>query len=231
MRRVLELIDQEKASLVDERLFRMLADESIPGRERLSFSPSMLYYLMGFKDVLEALARPKPATKLDRYINAYCVEDGDHWRWYLTDLEHLGYSVDSHGTDLPTFCNEVWGPSNRMNRTTIFDLIRHAHAAKADPLLALTLINIFEATGVVFIGHTRMAAIAMGLDEQLKYFGRVHYEEEFGHSVQSQDLVAYELSPEAYDLAVGMVRALFDDYRKLFDAWADHVGTYSLARA
>lgn len=228
MKRVLAQIEQEKDALSEGRLFQLLSNDEISGRERLSFAPSMLYYLMGFKDVLDGLARANPSTDLDRFINAYCVEDGDHWRWFLTDLERLGYSVGSHGHDLPTFCNEVWGDRNRMNRTTIFELMYQARVAARDPLLALTLINVFEATGVVFIGHTRKAAIDIGLDDELKYFGRVHFEEEFGHSVQSRDLVAYDLTPESYEIAQAMIPSLFADYRELFDSWADHVGSYRL---
>lgn len=225
VQRILDLIKAEQDALESERLFRFLADESVDPASRLSFTPAMLYYLMGFKDVLAALSRRNPETRLDRYINAYCVEDGDHWRWYLTDMEKLGYGPGTYGTDLSTICNEIWSTRTEVNRTTVFRLVEYARQSQ-NPLQALIVISVFEATGVVFIGHTRKAAIALGWDEELEYFGRKHYEEEFGHSVQAKDLVNYRLSDEEYESSQQMVKTLFADYRRLFDCWHDHVGQY-----
>jgi hypothetical protein len=91
-----------------------------------------------------------------------------------------------------------------------------------DPLCRLALILVFEATGVVFIGHTRKAAIALGMDEELQYLGRAHYEEEAAHSVKPEDVAHHELSPELYEQTRQMVEALFVDYRELFDCWYQH---------
>ena len=101
-------------------------------------------------------------SELDAKINAYCHEDSEHWRWYLDDLQKLGYSLDSWGKDIPSFCNEVWSEATVVNRRTIFSLIYHSRTS-ADPLFALILVQIFEATGVVFIGHAPQAAIAMAM--------------------------------------------------------------------
>lgn len=103
MQRILEQIEKHRAELPNQPLFRFLSDEAIDGATRLSFTPSMLYYLMGFKDVLRLLERPESNQKLHRYINAYCGEDADHWRWYLTDLCKLGYQLTTWGDELPTF--------------------------------------------------------------------------------------------------------------------------------
>ena len=225
MKEIVELIERKKVSLEDGKLFQWLSDENVDPRERLSFTPGMLYYLMGFKDVLSHLALESPSNLLEEHINAYCVEDAEHWRWYLDDLEKLGYALQSWGNDIPKFCDEVWSPANETNRRTIFSLIHYSKLSN-DPLLKLTLIQIFEATGVVFIGHTRKAAIAMGMDDDLLYFGKVHYEEEFGHSVQSKDLVQYEMSEETRALAREAVEELFGDFEELFDCWYEHKNKY-----
>ncbi|MGH2708106.1 MAG: hypothetical protein ACRDJK_07400, partial [Actinomycetota bacterium] len=104
MRDVLERIKQRRKMLGDRPLFKFLSDESIEPHVRLSFTPAMLYYLMGFKDVLATLAVNEPQTKYDRQINAYCVEDAEHWRWFLSDLEKLGYGVESWGSTIPDLC-------------------------------------------------------------------------------------------------------------------------------
>jgi hypothetical protein len=199
----------------------MLSDETISGYDRLSFAPAMLYYLMGFKDVLASLAVANVRNEIDKKINAYCVEDAEHWRWYLDDLGKLGYSLDSWGKTIPEFCNEVWSPTTEINRKTIFALIHYSKLA-TDPLLKLVLIQVFEATGVVFIGHTRKAAMAMGHDDTLLYFGKTHYEEEFGHSVQSQDIMKFQLENGTFDMAVTAVEELFICFGEMFDCWYSH---------
>jgi hypothetical protein len=226
MKRIVQMIEGKKAELEKGRLFEWLRDETVPGRERMSFAPAMLTYLMGFKDVLDELRRPDARDELDRQINAYCGEDAEHWRWYLRDLEKLGYSLDSWGSSLSELCNEVWSPATRINRSIIFRLVERSHASK-DPLLAMVLIQVFEATGVVFIAHTRGAARAMGLEQELLYFGRVHYEEEFGHSVQAKDLLHHDLGPERRAVAARSVDELFSLYGELFDCWYQHRRKYA----
>lgn len=226
MKTIIDRIAEEKARLATGKLFRWLSDESVPGAQRLNFAPSMLYYLMGFKDVLEALYRPDPQGDLDHAINAYCGEDAEHWRWYLEDLEKLGFHLETWGGSIRAWCNEVWSPATRPNRQTIFRLVRHATACD-DPLYAMSLILVFEATGVVFIGHTRKAAVALGMDDELKYFGRIHYEEEFGHSVQARELLVHELDEGLRPRILVMVTELFADYRQLFDCWYEHRDEFS----
>ncbi|MCK9931991.1 hypothetical protein MXD62_33470 [Frankia sp. Mgl5] len=228
MRRILDQIEKHREELSDQPLFKFLSDETVDGATRLSFTPSMLYYLMGFKDVLHLLERPDSDEKLHRYINAYCGEDADHWRWYLTDLDKLGYQLTTWGADLPSFAVDVWSESTQANRGTIFRLVEYAQKIDS-PLAALSLISVFEATGVVFIGHTRKAAIALGMDDELQYFGREHYEEEFGHSVQARHLAEYKLDDETYRYCSAMVTELFADYEKLFQCWFEHVNAYSPA--
>lgn len=226
MKRIINLIESKKELLENNKLFKWLSDESIDGYERLSFSPAMLYYLMGFKDVLSHLYRPKPLNDLEKHINAYCGEDSEHWRWYLRDLETLGYNIHSWGDTISKWCNNVWGPQVESNRTTIFHLINYATLSN-DPLLAITLIMVFEATGVVFIGHTRKAAIAINMDNELKYFGKLHYEEEFGHSAQAKDFIDYRMSEETYKIALPIIDNLFQDYERLFECWHKNRSTFS----
>jgi hypothetical protein len=223
---MLDLIDRERKALEDEKLFRWLADDAVDGRVRLSFAPAMFSYLMGFKDVLGVLRRPAAGTKLDRYVNAYCAEDADHWRWYLEDLRTLGFGLGSLGADFSSFCDTAWGNGTEINRATVFRLAYSAERARDDALLALLLITTFEATGIVFIGHTRKAAQAAGLDEELRYFGRTHYDEEFGHSVKAKDLGSHQLSAASREIARQSIPRIFEDYRAMFQCWREHVGGY-----
>lgn len=224
---IVRQVEVERDKLTHGELFRWLSDDSVDGYRRLSFLPSMLYYLMGFKDVLATLRRDDPQTRLEQHINAYCTEDADHWRWYLTDLDKLGFGLTCWGETISAWCNEVWSADTEINRTTIFNLIDFARSNR-DPLYQLALILVFEATGVVFIGHTRIAAIALGMDEELEYLGRVHYEEEASHSVKPEDVAHHQLSEEVFEEIQLMVSTLFADYRELFDCWYRHRDVYPL---
>jgi hypothetical protein len=218
VRSVLDRIESHKHCLAHGDLFRWLGDEAIDGRRRLAFAPAMLYYLMGFKDVLAALQRAAPGGGFDEAIRAYCGEDAEHWRWYLTDLELLDHGLGTWGATIPAWCDEVWGASTEANRRTIFRLVQHA-SQQGHPMRALALIWVFEATGTLFIGHTRKAAIALNMDDALRYFGRLHYEEEFAHSVVASSFAQVPLDDRTYDDICAMVDQVFEDYDSLFQCW------------
>ncbi len=224
MKDLLARIDQMKNKLAKGNLFTNLSNENIAPDIRLSFAPSMLYYLMGFKDVLEELAEINPKTDLDKMINTYCVEDAEHWRWYLSDIEKMGVNLAEWGKTITEFCNNVWGKETKINRTTIFTLIKYAQFE--DPLIKLILIQVFEATGVLFLGHTRKAVIAMDRDDELSYFGKAHFEEEFGHTVQSKDLLKYDISDESKKIALKAIEDLEKCYYDLFEMWSNNIGKF-----
>jgi hypothetical protein len=225
MKRILGTIEGRKEELTSNRLFGWLSDERISGAERLAFAPAMLYFLMGFKDVLSNLARPDPKTDLDRMVNAYCTEDALNWQWYLDDLERLGFTITSWGKDIPALCKEIWSASTAANRDTIFALIHYSRMSD-DPLLALTLVQILEATGELFLINTRKAGKAANMDDRLLYLGRVHYETELGHSVQPLDLQSFKMSEATFVLADKAVPELFGLFDRMMDCWYEHRDRY-----
>jgi hypothetical protein len=225
---ILRRIERHKERLSIGNLFQWMSNDAIDGRRRLNFTPSMLYYLMGFKDVLAALYRKEAKTDVELAINAYCGEDAEHWRWFLEDLEKLGFDLTTWGKNISEWCNEVWSPSTEVNRKTIFHLVHGATECR-DPIYSLALIWVFEATGVVFIGHTRKAAVALGMDDELNYFGRVHFEEEFGHSVVARDYAALEIDDHLHARICDMVDTLFNDYANLFECWYQHRDRYEFS--
>ena len=60
-------------------------------QDALIFAPSMSYFVLGFRDILELAKRPNPKTELDFSINVHCEEDKEHWKWFLGDIQKLGY--------------------------------------------------------------------------------------------------------------------------------------------
>ncbi|HLP87998.1 MAG TPA: hypothetical protein VK184_05250 [Nostocaceae cyanobacterium] len=226
---LLEKIADHREEIAKGKLFQWLSDESIDGYHRLSFTPNCLSYLMGFKDVLSLLRRPNPENELETAINAYCAEDGEHWPWYLKDMEKLGFNIQTWGNNLVKWCHEAWSPETEINRQTIFHLMYHAQSCR-HPIYSLSMIWVFEATGVIFIGNSRKAAISLGMDETLLYFGRTHYEEEFSHSVVAQDYADIEIEDSLHDQICEMIDQLFNDYTKMFTCWYELRNKYSLSK-
>jgi hypothetical protein len=111
------------------------------------------------------------------------------------------------------------------NRDTIFAFIHYSRLTD-DPLLALVLVQVLEATGEVFLVNTRKAAKAMNMDDALLYFGRVHYEAELGHTVQPSNLETYSLSESSFSLAQQAVPELFTHFARMMDCWYEHRETY-----
>jgi hypothetical protein len=150
-------------------------------------------------------------------------------RLTVEDLEKLGFELQTCGKTFGEWCNEVWSSETDANRQTIFDLVQIARECR-HPIYSLALIWVFEATGIVFIGHTRKAAIALGMDEELKYFGREHYEEEFGHSVVAHDYAGIEIEDELHGRICDRIDRLFQSYQRLFNCWHEHRDRYAYAR-
>lgn len=52
-----------------------LADRRVAPHQRLSFVPAMMFFTMGFKDILAALRDPADASPLQASVHRHCDED------------------------------------------------------------------------------------------------------------------------------------------------------------
>ena len=218
MKNVLQLIELRQREIAGHDLLKQMKNAELLPERRLSFAPKMLYFLMGFKDILAQIYRNNPKTTLDKMVNAYCEEDGHHWLWYLSDLEKLGHGICVWGDNIPEMCKTIWSPSLKANRDLIFSFLYHS---RRDPSAetALALIGVLEATGIEFLKASLTAAEAMKMVNELQYFGKTHYEEELGHSVQPVDLESIRVEESRRESASQAVNETFDLFAKAFDCW------------
>lgn len=89
---------QVESMVATNILFKFLNDESITATERLSrFAPCFANFVLGFQNPqLMVLKYPAAEAKLDRIeraINAICIEDSNHWPWLLTYLKTLACNM------------------------------------------------------------------------------------------------------------------------------------------
>lgn len=226
MKEILSLIEQGKRRLEAGPFLPWLASESSPEEDRFAFLPGQAFLVLGFKDILSFVRIPEPKTALDFQVNLHCVEDTDHWVWYLDDLERLGFTLESWGPKATDVFRRLYSDENQYVRRIVYLSIHYVRQAK-DPLISLVLIEILEAVFAAFSDHMVKRIHREGLYGKLEYYGRTHLEKEGSHAlgawtddaVPSLGPIDYVLSDAQREQAKLMVSELFGLFEKLFDSW------------
>ena len=91
---VIDVIEEKREELSHHKLFKYLADESIPAAKRMQFVPYWTYFALAAADVLDSWIRiPNPQTELERRVNVFINEDNFHYNLFIHDVETvLGYT-------------------------------------------------------------------------------------------------------------------------------------------
>ncbi len=214
-----ELIKTRQNRLGRSALCTYIANRRIPPHQRLSFVPAMLFFTMGFKDILDALRDESDNSPLQRSVHQHCDEDSFHWQWYLQDLATI-----DHGRrllDVPAveaFTN-VWSPENRATREVVYHTIFVAKTCRT-PFLRMVIIDTLEATFACFNAPVFQLVRELGMTDQLHYFGKVHQHAEASHAKDQDDgATLLTLDTDELDRARGLVGELFDAFEDMFDCW------------
>lgn len=185
MSNLAKLIEKRSEQLYQNSLCRWITSEEakyLPPQEVLAFAPSMLYFIMGFKDILQNLEYANPRDPFELMVNQHCLEDKDHWRWYLEDLKTLGFSEESWGGDLAERVEAVWSDQQRPTRELVYMciyLIKKFRSAKA----SLVIIECLEATFGVFMTTLQKRFWNSPVYSRLQFFGQTHHHQETNHSM------------------------------------------------
>lgn len=226
------LIEMRSAKLSQNPLCKWIVGEeskNLPPQEVLGFAPSMLNFIMGFKDILEELEYMSPKNELEHIVNQHCKEDKDHWRWYLEDLEVLGFSDQGLGKDLSSKMEFLWSTDNKANRQLVYlciHLIRKYNDARA----SLVIIECLEATFGVFMTSMQKRFWNSTIYSKLKFFGLTHHHQEANHSIghwieddsnQGQQSLLEQIpfnNPESESMAES-IEMVFDQFEVVFENW------------
>ncbi len=215
-----DLLEARKTRLSQSALCAYMADPRVDRYQRLSFIPAMMFFTMGFKDILAALRDSSDRSPLQQSVHQHCDEDASHWQWYLEDLQAI-----EHGRRLlrlPTTqaFTDVWSPLNHATREAVYHAI---HLAKTwrTPFYRMVLIEALEATFACFNEPMYQLVGELGLSERLHYFGRVHQHAEAGHAKDQEGhaLPAYVPSEDERTTAAFLVNQVFDAFKRMFDCW------------
>ena len=87
---VISVCKQQQKKMSQHPFLKMLADQSIPARQRMTFVPYWAYFAMAAADVLDTwIYIPNPQNELEERINIFVEEEGFHYNLFLHDMEQV----------------------------------------------------------------------------------------------------------------------------------------------
>lgn len=206
-----------------------------------SFSPSMLYFILGFRDILNHLEYANPQTELEKIINQHCLEDKNHWKWYLQDLKTLGVCKASWGGDWPDFVDKVWHDESKPTRDLVY-LCIHLIKKHQSPKASLVIIECLESTFGVFMSTLQNKFKNSDIYSRLHFFGQLHQEQEMNHSLGhwieadnegsanhslAGTIANIQVSAEENRELIETVNLIFDQFELVFSTWLKLKKTYT----
>lgn len=196
--------------------------QDIDIQKRLDFVPRMLFFVMGFKDLMQLVRYENPANDLEKSVNTHSDEDSNHWEWYLNDLAFMsGQFKSAPSVDL---ISNVWADETMAVRETIYTFSRFIKQY-TDPVARMLMIEVLEITFDKFKEAIHPALKKADLYSQLDYFGQMHQETEENHSTGISDdeiaeltnLLPQELKAEM----IPVINQLFDQMYDMAKNWAE----------
>jgi hypothetical protein len=218
MRRVMRHLDERVVQFETKPLFQFLRDTSIDARRRLAFAPGVAHFVMSFADLYALVLREEPAKDpYQELVNAHVQEDANHWRWFLADLDKLGFDPQMAFTDALKF---VWSDVTQRTRLLTYDMCRLGY--RADSLSKLVLVHCIEAAGKVTVKHVASAGgeFATASGKRLVYLGPHHLATESDHTLEED---AVRRSVEAIEIDADRARRFISVVDEAFDSFGGFV--------
>lgn len=225
MQAIIQKLESKKKELHQSPLCKLISDENLTPESRLSFTPAMLFFVMGFKDILAEMQVAGSADHMQQSVNVHCEEDSFHWKWYLQDLERISYGKEFLAIPPATMLTEVWSEPWAAVREVVYKSI---HLAKtfSTPFYKLVLIESLEATFECFNEPMFKLVHTLGREDELEYFGKVHAHSEANHAMEktSEDHESasynnYKPTIEETGNAVHIIDEVFTAFTDAFNVW------------
>jgi len=242
MERILNLIASRSQQLSANPFCQWILEQNdqqtIP--QQFSFSPSMLYFIISFKDILEHLSYSNPQNEIEKMINVHCDEDKNHWMWYLSDLNTLGYEQALNKNNWEGLVRNIWSDANKPSRDLVY-LIIHEVKKHQSPIASLAIIECIESTFGVFMSTLKKRYNTHPHYAELLYFGQNHEEQEMNHSLghwidqydenavqmnHDHFLKTIELKNEEYVQISKTIHNIYDQFEIVFRSWLANKDLY-----
>lgn len=239
---VFALIEKRSDQLATNNLCRWITqyhptDKS--GKDIFAFTPSMLYFILGFRDILSHLKYSNPKSQLEFAINQHCLEDKNHWMWYLQDLKTLGVGQKTWGSDWQDLIENLWNDENKPTRDLVYLCIQLINQY-SDVGSRFIVLECLESTFGVFMTTLKNKLENSDLYQNLQFFGHNHQEHEMNHSLGSwiEDdsvhktsesellLNSLPLTDADYVRFNSIVNTIYDQFELVFETWLNTKSSY-----
>lgn len=218
-------IRDRRKKVQNSTFIKFVANTKIDTTARLSYVPHMLFFIMGFKDMLQELNHPDSTDEIQLHVNEHCVEDNGHWKWFLRDLEHLHLKENFYLKSSNNLCAEMWSDENMPIRRMVYKAMQYCYTCET-PAQRMVIQEVIEAIFSVYVESMNILVNQMGRYEDLLFFGRVHHEAESSHSngnwldggknkIEVEEGMAFIEK----EMAIAMVHGLFDAWDGMAQRW------------
>ena len=211
MKKVLNHIQLKKQAYEQLPFFDFVRDSSIDPLRRLAWAPYAAPFIMGFIDLNRYVFRVEPTEDpLQEILNRHTHEDDRHWRWFLEDLQKMGFDKPLGFNDALEF---FWGEETKYSRQLTYQFCRYGLGASS--VRKAIAIETIEAAGNVQFAAAAKAAndLQAVTGKQYKYFGDIHLSVETGRTFGSVTAEEYieniQLTPEERQAAFELVDTIF----------------------
>lgn len=199
-----------------------LLREDRPVHEKLKFIPRMLFFVLGFKDLMNLVRYENATNETELAVNAHSDGDSHHWEWYLQDLEFIsGWFKNEKSIQL---IKDIWDDEIFESRKTIYVFSKYIQNTE-DPVARMLMVEVLEITFDRFKDAIHPVLKDEGLYDQLDYFGLKHQESEESHETGiDDDEVAHLVSQLSDDMKkemIPIVGKLFDQMYTMTKNWAE----------
>lgn len=193
-----------------------------PTNEKLKFIPDMLFFVMGFKDLMNLVRYETPQNELERDVNAHSDNDDYHWKWYLQDLAFLDEQFKNENS-IDLICN-VWDNVSFEGRNSVYVFARYMQEYQ-HPAARMLMVEVLEIGFGIFLSYLHPVLKESGLYDKLDYFGKKHQDVEESHDTgTSDDEISglIEQLPENIkeDMLI-IINQLFNQIYKMTENWAE----------
>lgn len=214
-------IAQRRSALYDSAFINFVADTSKDTSARISYVPHMLFFIMGFKDMLQELQQQKADDHIQQHVNEHCQEDNGHWKWFLQDIKNMDMPGNFFRNSPSHVCLLVWADEHMPIRRMVYKAMSYCYQCQT-PAQRMIILEVIEAIFSVFVENMNILIKQMDKYETYLFFGRVHHEAEGGHSNGSwldggkkEIEVERAMSQEEKTGALSMIHGLFDCWEEM----------------
>lgn len=219
MHRVLDRIAARTAEYARGPFFTFLGDAAVEPRRKLAFAPYSTHFVMTFADLSALVFRREPAR--DRYqeiVNATSREDEGHWRWFLKDLDALGFDQRLPYSEAVEM---IWSEHSTRLRKLSYHLCGLALGGDSLDRLALLwcMEDCFRASIGAVLPHAMAYSAQTG--RALAFFGPGHSDAEESHPIHERDVRAALAGVALTDEKAAGLCATVDEIFTLLAGFAD----------